>query len=459
MLQGRLRVLLLMLTDALTLSACWFIAVALYGWCAGAAPDWGYVFSRGGFVVVYLCLNVFGRLYHGNPFYPGMALPAAEEFRRQTLSTLGTGTLFFAYLAFFAKSSPFPPWVVALAVGLNILVAQSARNAVRRWIQRLSANGGGYTPLIPVVLIGPPAQTARLRAFFDRSTYAGVRVEGTFTRTRAAVAFAVKRKINHCVCCQPIRVFRLSLRELLESFAVVVGMPEWQIFPIALSRPVEFGGYGALEMSNQRRQRGTRAIKTVAEFALTVAAMALCLLPGLCIMAALWATMGRKHIFYKTTRLGKRGRPFVCWKFRTMVPNAEQRLQELLAADPALAKEWAQTGKLRNDPRITRLGAWLRKTSLDEIPQLWNVLRREMALIGPRPIVTAEVPRYGQAYEVVSAVKPGITGLWQVSGRSDVDYDTRVALDSFYAQNWSLWLDLWIFLRTFAVVLVQRGAY
>ena len=310
-----------------------------------------------------------------------------------------------------------------------------------------------------MVLIGPPALTARLRDFFERSTYAGVRVEGTFTRTRAAVAFAVKRKINHCVCCQPIRVFRLSLRELLESFAVVVGMPEWQIFPIALSRPVEFGGYGALEMSNQRRQRGTRAIKTVAEFALTVAAMALCLLPGLCIMAALWATMGRKHIFYKTTRLGKRGRPFVCWKFRTMVPNAEQRLQELLAADPALAKEWAQAGKLRNDPRITRLGAWLRKTSLDEIPQLWNVLRREMALIGPRPIVTAEVPRYGQAYEVVSAVKPGITGLWQVSGRSDVDYDTRVALDSFYAQNWSLWLDLWIFLRTFAVVLVQRGAY
>ena len=345
MVQGRLRVLLLMMTDALTLSACWLIAVALHGWCAGAAPDWRYAATRGGFVVVYLCLNVFGRLYHGNPLYPGMALPAAEEFRRQTLSTLGTGILFFAYLAFFAKSSPFPPWVVALAVGLNILVAQSARNALRRGIRRLFANGGGYTPLIPVVLIGPPALTARLRDFFERSTYAGVRVEGTFSRTRAAIAFAAKQKIDHCVCCQPLRVFRLSLRELLERFAVVVGMPEWQIFPIALSRPVEFGGYGALEMSNQRRQRGTRAIKTVAEFALTLAAMALCLLPGLCIMAALWATMGRKHIFYKTTRLGKRGRPFVCWKFRTMVPNAEQRLQELLAADPALAEEWAQAEK------------------------------------------------------------------------------------------------------------------
>lgn len=140
MLQGRLRVLLLMMTDALTLSACGFVAVALYGWCAGVAPDWRYASTRGGFVAVYLCLNVFGRLYHGNPFYPGMALPAMEEFRRLTLSTVGTGALFFAYLSFFAKASPFPPWVVLLAVGLNVLAAQSARNAVRRC---LLATGGG----------------------------------------------------------------------------------------------------------------------------------------------------------------------------------------------------------------------------------------------------------------------------------------------------------------------------
>ncbi len=129
-----------MVTDALTLSACWFAAAALYGLCAGAAPEWRYVATRGGFVAVYLCLNVFGRLYHGNPCYPGMALPAMEEFRRLTLSTVGTGALFFAYLSFFAKASPLPPWVVLLAVGLNVLAAQSARNAVRRLIH--FANGG-----------------------------------------------------------------------------------------------------------------------------------------------------------------------------------------------------------------------------------------------------------------------------------------------------------------------------
>ena len=456
MLQGRLRVFVLMVTDALTLSACWFAAAALYGLCAGAAPEWRYVATRGGFVAVYLCLNVFGRLYHGNPCYPGMALPAMEEFRRLTLSTVGTGALFFAYLSFFAKASPFPPWVVLLAVGLNVLAAQSARNAVRRC---LLATGGGRLLQIPVVLLGPRGLTARLAGIFEGSTYAGVRVAGAFERTREALAFAGRRGIAHCVCCQPLRVFRASLPALLDRFSVVVCMPGWQIFPVALSRPVEFGGYGALEMANQLRQRGTRAVKRVAEVVLAVAAMALCLVPGLCIAAALWATAGRRHIFYRTTRLGKRGRPFTCWKFRTMAPDAERRLREILAADPARAREWAETGKLRDDPRVTRLGAWLRKTSLDEIPQLWNVLRREMALIGPRPIVEAEVAKYGAAYAVVSSVKPGITGLWQVSGRSDVDYDTRVALDSYYAQNWSLWLDLWIFLRTFAVVLAQRGAY
>lgn len=141
-----------------------------------------------------------------------------------------------------------------------------------------------------------------------------------------------------------------------------------------------------------------------------------------------------------------------------MVPDAEARLAAVLASDPQKAREWELTGKLRDDPRVTRMGVWLRRTSLDEIPQLLNVLRGEMALIGPRPIVSREVPHYGRYYPIVSAVKPGITGLWQVSGRSDVGYDTRVALDLYYAQNWSLWLDLWIFLKTFAVVLFQRGA-
>lgn len=451
--QGRLRVLLLMVTDALTLGAAWFASAWLCAVLCGHAPDWGYLASRWGFVLVYLCLNVFSRLYHGNPVYPGMALPPVEEFRRLTLSTVATGALFFAYLAFYNKTAQVETGTVLLAVVLNVLAAQSARNAARRWMRRL---GVGQ---IPVALVGESGYARRLEEHFAASSYAGVRVAGRFARTREAVEAAARAGIRHAICCQPLRVFRVALHELQSVFTLVVCMPERQAFPIVLARPVEFGGFGGLEMANQLRQQGTKAAKRVAETAAAAVATALCLLPGLAIALALWACHGRRNVFYKTVRLGKRGRPFVCWKFRTMVPDAERRLREILEANPALAREWRATGKLRRDPRVTRIGAWLRKTSLDEIPQLINVFRREMALIGPRPIIHAEVPRYGRAYGVVSAVKPGITGLWQVSGRSDVDYETRVALDSFYAQNWSLWLDFWIFLRTFAVVLFQRGAY
>ena len=141
-----------------------------------------------------------------------------------------------------------------------------------------------------------------------------------------------------------------------------------------------------------------------------------------------------------------------------MYADADKRLDSLLAGNPQLKAEFEANFKLANDPRVTPLGRFLRKTSLDEIPQLFNVFSGEMALIGPSPIVTAEIPHYGENYTVVSSVKPGITGLWQASGRSATDYTRRVALDMHYVLNWSPWLDLWILLRTVDAVLFMRGA-
>lgn len=164
-------------------------------------------------------------------------------------------------------------------------------------------------------------------------------------------------------------------------------------------------------------------------------------------------------IFFPHERVGLHGRKFRCYKFRTMVPDAETRLRALLDANAALAAEWKEVRKLRNDPRVTAVGRFLRKTSLDELPQLWNVLRGEMTLVGPRPIVGDEVPEYGRSIGVYLAVKPGLTGLWQVSGRSETDYRRRVALDVYYARNRSWLLDLGILLKTVRVVLVGQGAY
>jgi Undecaprenyl-phosphate galactose phosphotransferase WbaP len=163
--------------------------------------------------------------------------------------------------------------------------------------------------------------------------------------------------------------------------------------------------------------------------------------------------------FFKQTRIGKRGKVFQCFKFRTMVADAPERLQDLLERNPELRAEWELDHKIKNDPRVTQLGVFLRRTSLDEAPQLLNVLKGEMSLVGPRPIVKAELEKYGDDIEYFLMVRPGMTGLWQVSGRSDMSYDKRVYLDTWYVKNWSLWYDLVILFKTVNVVIARNGAY
>lgn len=173
------------------------------------------------------------------------------------------------------------------------------------------------------------------------------------------------------------------------------------------------------------------------------------------------AFMGREEgsIIYRHRRVGRDGRTFDCLKFRTMVPNADQVLRDLLERDPVIEAEWLRDHKLRNDPRVTPIGRFLRRTSLDELPQLWNVLRGEMSLVGPRPIVKDEMLRYGRYLPTYLTAKPGITGLWQVKGRNDTDYRRRVVLDTYYVKNQNLRLDLYILLQTTRVVLGGSGAY
>lgn len=159
------------------------------------------------------------------------------------------------------------------------------------------------------------------------------------------------------------------------------------------------------------------------------------------------------------TRIGRDGRTFKCLKFRSMVVDAETRLQNLLAADAMARAEWEVDHKLRQDPRVTALGALLRKSSLDELPQLINVLRGEMSIVGPRPIVAAEIVRYGRAFRYYKVLRPGITGLWQSSGRNNVSYRRRVAMDVLYAKRRSVGLYLYILLKTVPAVLLRDGSY
>ena len=164
-------------------------------------------------------------------------------------------------------------------------------------------------------------------------------------------------------------------------------------------------------------------------------------------------------VIFAHTRIGRNGRTFRCLKLRTMAPDAEARLAGILASDPEAAQQWAASQKLKHDPRVTPLGRILRKTSLDELPQLWNVLRGDMSLVGPRPIVEDEIPRYGDSFAAYASVRPGVTGPWQVAGRNDLTYAERVRLDQDYAANWSLVGDMVLIVKTAWAVIRFKGAF
>jgi Undecaprenyl-phosphate galactose phosphotransferase WbaP len=180
--------------------------------------------------------------------------------------------------------------------------------------------------------------------------------------------------------------------------------------------------------------------------------------PVLVIIALLIRRDGGSSI-YKQERIGYGGKTFKCYKFRSMVMNSQQRLEEVLATDPKAREEWENDFKLKNDPRITAIGNFLRKTSLDELPQLFNVLQGDMSLVGPRPVVPDELPRYGALTQKYLSARPGMTGLWQVSGRNDVTYRERVSLDCYYIENWKLHTDFVLMLKTVTVIFHGKGAY
>ena len=201
----------------------------------------------------------------------------------------------------------------------------------------------------------------------------------------------------------------------------------------------------------------TSTSKRVMDILLSLAGLVLAL-PLMVLIAVLIKLSDGGTILFAHKRIGLGGKTFNCFKFRTMVMDANERLLDLLENDPAAQFEWTTTQKLKKDPRVTWLGNFLRRSSLDELPQLFNILRGEMSLVGPRPIVNSEIPKYGPFYSNYASVRPGLTGLWQVSGRSDTEYHERVEMDRDYTENWSVANDVAIVAKTVPALLFSRGA-
>ena len=220
----------------------------------------------------------------------------------------------------------------------------------------------------------------------------------------------------------------------------------------------DLGGILGVRISHRLLYRTPQLVKRAFDLAAATAG-SVALAP---LIAAIWAAVRLTSAgpgFYAHRRLGQRGEIFTAWKFRTMYRDADEVLRRHLERNPERQEQWERDCKLKDDPRVTWIGRLLRRTSMDELPQFWNVIRGDMSLVGPRPIVSAEVDKYGSRYSLYQKVRPGLTGMWQVSGRNNTSYEERVQFDEYYVRNWSIWLDLYILSRTVRAVVTGEGAY
>ena len=403
---------------------------------------------------------------------PGWGLGAVEEFRRQTLTLLGSfalvavGTWLAGAGSALALDSSRLTLAVAAALSLVAVplvrsktkaalidrdawgvsaVVYGAGEAGSRIVRRLQEERGmGYCPV--AVFDEDPD---RWGGYLDT-----VPIVGDMTRAapEAAVAFLALPEADR-------ERQSLLLEGPLATYPTVVVVPELLDAPSLSVRPRDIAGILGLEVTAALTRPAVRFVKRSVDLAVS-AGTALVWGPVLGLLAvAIWLE-DRHTPFYGQERVGLDGEPFCAWKLRTMVPDADAALERALAADPALKEEWEAFYKLERDPRITRVGAFLRKLSLDELPQLYNVLRGDMSLVGPRPLPAYhhdELPPRVRALR--ERVRPGITGLWQVSGRSDSGNEGMERWDPYYVRNWSFWLDAVILVRTVRVVLRGSGAY
>lgn len=363
---------------------------------------------------------------------------------------------------------PLPLWCLAAwiaSVGLLPLF----RSFTRRWCARTSwwgrptlvINGGRNLDAVVLSLLRSPTAGFRPVAVTDPNGPCRSTLMPAVNDQTALEELVRTRSIRHAVIGVPdsgadnLKAIFAQYSALIPHLIVLSDTPDlpslWRI-----SRSC--GRLSGTEMSNARLLSSLWGLKRTIDVVVAVAAGTLCLPLFIAIALAIKLT-SNGPILYGHKRLGFQGRWFSAWKLRTMHPNADALLRKYLAENTDAREEWERDHKLRNDPRVTWIGKFLRRSSLDELPQIWNVLRGEMSLVGPRPIVAKEVAKYGHVFRKYAAVKPGITGMWQVSGRNEVSYEERVKLDEFYIANWSPWLDLFILAKTIIVLIRRDGAY
>ena len=459
-----LTMLSLILTDVLAITLANSSSV-IWRWVTGGSFEFQTYIALAPFLGLFIVAFAAFGLYQGSGLNP------VEELR---LTTLGI-TLVYALLgatSFFLRAAElYSRLAFIIALLLSLLLVPLARAITRSLFAKAAWWG------VPVVILGAgetgriiakslqkqPGLGLKLVAFLDDDPNKHGELENipVIGGLELAPILAERYGVRHALLAMP-GAKRERLLEIIEDYGSF--FPRLYLIPDLLgvaslwASAKDYGGLLALEVRQNLLQPLSKRVKRTMDLVLVLLALPF-LLPLTILIATAIGLESRGAVFFTQQRIGRGGKPFKAYKFRSMVQNAEQVLKSALEQNIELQEEWALNQKLRRDPRVTKVGWLLRKTSLDEMPQLWNVLVGQMSLVGPRPIVQNEITRYGDAFKLYCKVTPGLTGMWQVNGRNNTTYAERVRFDAYYARNWSVWLDIYILARTFRAVIRAEGAY
>lgn len=383
--------------------------------------------------------------------YPGVLLHPAEEIRRifHCVSIVLLLVLCTTFLWHNAQS-------YSRSIVMIIWALATPAVLLARWIGRtLLARSGWWG--VPAVVFGSGLAAQRVARTL-KNRHLGVRVTAVIENTAASLPPSSAHYAIIATTERPEMGLQRMIQDCCKGFRHVLLVPD---LPGVCSLGItarEIGGEVGLEVPQRLFHRSARIAKRSLDLLLALPIL-LTLIPIFVLIAIAIKLTSRGPVFYCHTRYGHNGRTFKALKFRTMVQNGDSVLKEHFQKYPADLTAWQCNQKLRRDPRVTKIGNFLRRYSLDELPQVINVLLGEMSLVGPRPIVASEIEKYGRGYGLYTRVRPGITGLWQVSGRNNTTYQERVGFDEYYVRNWSIWLDTYILIRTVKAVIRAEGAY
>lgn len=467
--------LMIMFSDAVALFCCVGLAFFIMNFINPSAINFR------SFIYYSIFFPIILVIFYASGLYPGILLSPSEEVRKMTTIS------FFCYFG------------ISLSLVFFVNDNESITGAIAENLIKDSDTWGvvcAFLLAIPVSSIGLPSAREISRHLFGKFNFYGVPavIYCTGDSAKEIIKRLIKRpdlgykpaviidsSANECYMSSGIPVFpdskeileiikRLKIkvamicdfqgdkRPLMSSYRYTIYISNRQDTYTSSIQLRDLGGILGFSATHNLTKRWNLFVKRLIDIVLCLIAAIIVVPVSIVIAIGIKAT-SPGPVFYGHKRVGKNGKYIKCWKFRSMYKNSQEMLEKILAEDPVRRAEWEKDRKFIDDPRVTNFGKFLRKTSLDELPQLWNIFIGEMSFVGPRPVTESELEKYGEYADYILTVTPGLSGMWQISGRSDTGYEERINLDTYYIQNWSVWLDIWIIIKTVWVVINGKGAY